>query len=239
MFLENLVLDAADPLRVGRFWAAALGARPLTVTPELYEARLELGDGCSLDLCIPQVPEVTTSPLRLHMDLLGGPRQQEIAERLRGLGAADLDIGQQDVAWIVLGDPEQLPFCVMEERSAYTGTGPIAALPLDSADVDRDAAFWARLTGWTDAPGVAPRTLRHPSGHGPLLELCPEPAPKQPGEKNRVHLDVRLEAGEDPDAAAALVAELGGRELAHDWGALPWRVYQDPSGNEFCILPAP
>lgn len=39
--------------------------------------------------------------------------------------------------------------------------------------------------------------------------------------------------------AAALVAGLGGRELAHDWGALPWRVYQDPSGNEFCILPAP
>ena len=26
--------------------------------------------------------------------------------------------------------------------------------------------------------------------------------------------------------------------LHTDWGDLPWRSYVDPSGNEFCILPA-
>ncbi len=100
----------------------------------------------------------------------------------------------------------------MEERAAYADTGPLAALPLDSADPDRDAAFWAWLTGWTDAAGAAPRSLRHPSRRGPLLELCPESAPKRAG-KNRLHLDVRLETGEDPDEVAAGIAERGGREL--------------------------
>jgi hypothetical protein len=154
------------------------------------------------------------------------------------LGARKLDIGQGDVPWVVLADPEGNPCCVMEDRAAYDHTGPLAALPLDSADPDRDAAFWSWLTGWTDAVGVAPRSLRHPSLRGPLLELCPEPAPKGTT-KNRLHLDVRLEAGDDPDEVAASIAERGGGKLHHpEWGELPWRSYTDPSGNEFCVLPA-
>jgi hypothetical protein len=86
--------------------------------------------------------------------------------------------------------------------------------------------------------GVASRSLRHPSLRGPLLELCPEPAPKGTA-KNRLHLDVRLETGEDPDEVEARIAERGGRrELYPEWGELPWRSYTDPSGNEFCVLPA-
>jgi hypothetical protein len=73
---------------------------------------------------------------------------------------------------------------------------------------------------------------------GPLLELCPEPSPKGAA-KNRLHLDVRLEAGEDADDVATGIAERGGREQFHpEWGELPWRFYTDPSGNEFCVLPA-
>ena len=64
------------------------------------------------------------------------------------------------------------------------------------------------------------------------------PAPKGTT-KNRLHLDVRLETGDDPDDTAASIAERGGRELHHpEWGELPWRHYADPSGNEFCVLPA-
>ena len=106
---------------------------------------------------------------------------------------------------------------------------------LDSADPDRDAEFWSWLSGWT---AVAPRALRHPSRLGPVLELCPEQAAKG-STKNRIHLDVRLEPGEDPDAMGASVVERGGGELTTDWGDLPWRSYTDPSGNEFCLLPAP
>ena len=238
MHLENLGIDAVDPFRLGRFWEAALGCTALTAEPDVYETRLEIHDGAYLDLCFVRVPEPPSSPLRLHLDLRGGDRQLEVADHLRGLGATDLDIGQGEVPWIVLGDVEGTAFCVMEERAVHTDTGPLACLPLDSADPRRDAGFWAWLTGWVDAGDSTPHTLRHPSGHGPFLALCPEPEPKRPGAKNPIHLDVRLEIGEDADEVAIEIAERGGRELHPDWGDLPWRVFQDPSGNDFCVLPA-
>lgn len=238
MYLENLVFDAVDPGRLGRFWEAALDTTTLTDEPAGFETRLHHPDGPVLDLCFQPVPQPPSDPVRLHLDLRGGAAQQETAERLRALGARDLDIGQGDVPWVVLGDVEGNPFCVMEEREVYVDTGPIAALPLDSADPERDGELWSWLTGWTPAPGVAPVSLRHPSRRGPLLELSPEEAPAGRA-KNRLHLDVRLEPGEDPDEMAAAIAERGGRALDVDWGPLPWRVYADASGNEFCVLPAP
>jgi predicted enzyme related to lactoylglutathione lyase len=238
MYLENLVFDAVDAQRLGRFWEAVVGAEQLTDEPDGYETRLTVDGGPVLDLCFQRVPVAPSEPVRLHLDLLGGAGQAAGVERLLGLGARHLDIGQHEVPWVVLADPEGNACCVMEERAAYVDTGPIAALPLDSADPDRDAAFWSWLTGWTGVDG-APRTLRHPSRRGPLLELCPEPAPKGAA-KNRLHLDVRLEPGDDPDQVARDVADRGGREVYHpEWGELPWRFYVDPSGNEFCALPAP
>jgi Glyoxalase-like domain len=218
MYLENLVIDAVEPQRLGRFWEAVLGGERLTDEPDAFETRLTIEGGPVLDL-------------------LSGARQTQEVERLLGLGARHLDIGQRDVPWVVLADPEGNPCCVMEDRAVYADTGPLAALPLDSAEPDRDAQFWSWLTGWTDAAGVAPRSLRHPSLRGPLLELCPEPAPKGTT-KNRLHLDIRLETGDDPDDVAAGIAERGGRELHPEWGELPWRIYADPSGNEFCVLPS-
>jgi hypothetical protein len=239
MYLENLVIDAVEPQRLGRFWEAALGSERLTDEPDVFETRLAVDGGPVLDLCFQGVPELPSEQPRLHLDLLGGARQGQEVDRLLELGARRLDIGQGDVPWVVLADPEGNPCCVMEDRVAYVDTGPIAALPLESADPDRDADFWSWLTGWTDAAGVAPRTLRHPSRRGLLLlELSPERAPKGVA-KNRLHLDLRLETGDDADDVAAGIAERGGRELQHpEWGELPWRFYADPSGNDFCVLPA-
>ena len=238
MQLENIVIDAVEPQRLGRFWEAALGTEQLTDEPGGYETRLAIEGWPMLDLCFQRVSEAPSDAPRLHLDLLGGSRQAEVVDRLVGLGARHLDIGQGDVPWAVLADPEGNPCCVMEDRAAYADTGPIAALPLDSADPDRDAEFWSWLTGWTEVVGVAPRSLRHPSLRGPLLELCPESAPKGPG-KNRMHLDVRLEAGEDADSVEASIVERGGARLHRpEWGVLPWRSYADPSGNEFCVLAA-
>ena len=239
MYLENLVVDALEPQRVGAFWEAVVGGERLTDEPDIVETRLAVEGGPALDLCFARVPEPMTEPPRLHVDLLGGARQAAVVDRLLELGARPLDIGQGDVPWVVLADPEGNPFCVMEDRAAYADTGPIAALPLDSADPERDAEFWSWLTGWTGVPGSGGelRSLRHPSLRGPLLELCPEPRPKGTV-KNRLHLDVRLEAGEDADEIEAAIAQRGGDRRVVDWGELPWRSYTDPSGNEFCVLPA-
>ncbi len=232
MRLENVSWDARDPQRLGRFWAEALGAELITDEPDAVEARLRFTDDVFLDLCFQRVASPSASPPRLHPDLSGGARQQDVVQRLLDLGAAHADIGQGAVPWEVLTDPDGNPFCVMEDREVYRDTGPIAALPLDCADPDRDAAFWTLITGWVPWEGMpGATTLRHPSGVGPLLEFCPEPEPKRG--KNRLHLDVR------PDADAADIVE---RVL--QWGATPlsapadhpWLVFADPSGNEFCIL---
>ncbi|MDQ0734957.1 VOC family protein [Arthrobacter agilis] len=235
MYLENLVVDAVEPQRLGRFWEAVVGGETLTDEPDVYETRLTIEGGPVLDLCFQRVHE-PSSPPRLHVDLRSGPGHAEEVDRLLALGARHLDVGQGRVPWVVLADPEGNPCCVMDERTEDYLTGPIAALPLDSSGVERDARFWSWLTGWTRVPGGVP-TLRHPSQRGPLLELCPEPAPKGAG-KNPLHLDVRLEAGDDPDDVAAGIIERGGRELRTGWGDLPWRIYADPSGNELCVLPA-
>lgn len=237
MYLENLVFDASDPQRLGRFWQAAVGGTMLTDEPEGYETRLSVEGGPVVDLCFQPVPEPPSEPVRLHLDLLGDPRQQEVVDRLLGLGARHADIGQGDVPWVVLADPEGNAFCVLEARESYVGTGPIAAIPLDAADPVGDARFWSWLTGWVAAPSDTPAALRHPSGRGLLLEFCQEPQ-RKPQAKNRLHFDVRLEGGEDPDLVAAGIAERGGLELHPGWGALPWRHFADPSGNEFCVLPA-
>ncbi len=237
MYLENLVFDAVEPQRLGRFWEAALGGERLTDEPDSFETRLTIDGGPVLDLCFQRVPVPPLEPVRLHLDLSGGAQQAEVVERLLGLGARHLDIGQRDVPWVVLADPEGNPCCVMEDRAEFVGSGPLAALPLDSADPGRDAEFWSWLIDRTEVPGTAPRSLRHPSMLGPLLELCAELAPKGTA-KNRLHLDIRLETGDDPDDVAASIAQRGGQELHPNWGELPWRHHADPSGNEFCVLPA-
>ena len=235
--MENLVFDASDPQRLGRFWEAAVGGKMLMDESDAYETRLSVDGGPVLDLCFQRVPEPPAEPVRLHLDLLGGPRQREVVDRLLGLGARHADIGQGDVPWVVLADLEGNVFCVMEAREEYVETGPIAAVPIDAADPPADARFWSWLTGWMVVPSGSSTVLRHPSGRGPLLTFCPEPQPK-PRTKNRLHFDIRLEAGDDPDRVTIGIAEQGGLELHPGWGVLPWRIFSDPSGNEFCLLPA-
>ena len=163
MYLENLVFDAVEPQSLGRFWEDALGCERLTDEPDGFETRLSVDGGPVIDLCFQRVGELSSEPPRLHLDLRGGDRQAQEVERLRGLGARHLDIGQHDVPWVVLADPEGNPFCVMEDRAAYADTGALAALPLESAEPGRDAEFWSWLTGWTEIAGASPRSLRHPS----------------------------------------------------------------------------
>lgn len=237
MYLENIVFDATDPDVLGRFWEAVLGTERLTDELGGFETRMAVSDGPTLDLCFQPVTDQPVERQRLHLDLRGAKAQPLVVERALGFGATPAFIGQDRVPWVVLADPEGNPFCVMEERPAYVDTGAIAALPLDVANPDRERDFWSWLTGWVPVEGGVVPSLRHSSGRGPVLEMCPEVAPKGPA-KNRIHLDVRLESGEDLDAVARGIADRGGRELHPNWGDLPWRFFADPSGNEFCVLPA-
>jgi hypothetical protein len=236
MFLENLVFDAVEPRRLGQFWEEALGTQTLTDEADGFETRLSVPGGPTLDLCFQRVSAPTTGSPRLHLDLHGQGDQAATVDRLLGLGARHLDIGQGDVSWVVLADPEGHPFCVLADRGAYPATGPIEAVPVLGDDPGRDAAFWAGFTGWQEYAGTAPASLRDPSGRGPVLEFFTTREPKRG--KNRLHLDLRLEPADDPGAVLERAEALGARRFEHDWGDLPGTVMVDPSGNEFCFLPA-
>ncbi|HEY1179408.1 MAG TPA: VOC family protein, partial [Phytomonospora sp.] len=52
---------------------------------------------------------------RLHIDLNPDDQAAEV-ERLVDMGARHVDIGQREVGWVVLADPEGTEFCVLTAR---------------------------------------------------------------------------------------------------------------------------
>ncbi len=88
---------------------------------------------------------------RVHVDLAttSAAHQADLVARLRGLGATPADVGQGDVPWTVLADPEGNEFCVLEPRPVYLDTGPIAAVVSDCADPRAMARFWGEAMDWT------------------------------------------------------------------------------------------
>jgi hypothetical protein len=112
----ELVIDAADPERLGAFWMAVLGWRPTGRYPGAVEIADSAGGGPSLTF-VP-VPDEKQGKNRLHIDVnpVGCDQDAEV-ERLIGLGARRVDVGQgSDTSWVVLADPEGNEFCVLRAR---------------------------------------------------------------------------------------------------------------------------
>ena len=96
------------------------------------------------------VPEPKAGKNRVHIDLASTSAAHQAAEvdRLLGLGATRADIGQGEVPWVVLADPEGNEFCVLDPRPVYAGIGPVAAVVADCADPVSLARFWHEAAGW-------------------------------------------------------------------------------------------
>jgi predicted enzyme related to lactoylglutathione lyase len=241
--LVHLVIDAVQPARLARFWAAALAWEVAVDEPGLAAAEprgYSYPDPVALPLAFVQVTEAKTGKNRVHLDLATESAEQQAAEvdRLLGLGAVHADIGQGirgQVPWVVLADPEGNEFCVLDPRPVYRDTGPVAAVVADCRDPAAVAGFWRLATGWVPGNSVDRGvSLRSPTGVGPYLELLPSADTKTV--KNRVHLDVAPFEGDDQAAAVAELREAGARPADVGQGDVSWTVLADPEGSEFCVL---
>jgi hypothetical protein len=110
---DSIVVDCTHPQRVAGFWSQALGLE-LHGPNDDDELWLDLGDGCP-GIVFGQVPEVKSVKDRIHLDLRPDDQAAEV-ERLIALGARRIDIGQRDVTWVVMADPEDNEFCVLRSR---------------------------------------------------------------------------------------------------------------------------
>jgi hypothetical protein len=88
------------------------------VEGEAAGARLRRPDGTGPYLELLRIDDPKTAKLRVHLDVAPYPDDDHTAEveRLRSLGARPVDIGQGDVRWVVLADPEGNELCVLTPR---------------------------------------------------------------------------------------------------------------------------
>jgi Glyoxalase-like domain len=111
-----IVMDAVAPTMLATFWSAATGWPVTHGGPHFSALRSATGRGPYLELLRTTDPKVVKN--RLHLDVAppaGGDQNAEV-KRLLSLGAHFADIGQGDVPWVVLSDPEGNEFCVLAPR---------------------------------------------------------------------------------------------------------------------------
>ncbi len=120
----ELAIDCGDPEGLARFWCAVLDYEVqerhdgfvAIGSPLVPEGRNRLGP-VPPTLTFARVPEGKTVKNRLHIDVNPTDREQdEEVGRLLDLGARRADVGQGDVSWVVLADPEGNEFCVLAGR---------------------------------------------------------------------------------------------------------------------------
>jgi predicted enzyme related to lactoylglutathione lyase len=236
--LVQINMKARDDAALGGFWAEALGWKVSSEGPGVTNLEPEdfaYPDPVAVCLDLVASPEPKTAKNRVHVDLAttSAAQQAEVVARLRDLDATPADVGQGDVPWTVMADPEGNEFCVLD--SLYGDTGPIASVVVDCADPRAMARFWGEAMDWTllkvtDHNAV----LRSAKGVGPYLQFLRTPDVKAGW--NRVHLDVRPYPGDDPEAEAARLRALGATAIDLGRNDVPWTVLADPEGNEFCLL---
>ncbi|WP_433796690.1 VOC family protein [Actinoplanes sp. CA-252034] len=236
--LVQITMKAHDEVALGRFWARALGWEMSSEGPGV--TNLEPGGfvypdpiAVCVDLVVSAEPKTVKN--RVHVDLAStsAAHRDETVARLTELGATLADVGQGDVPWTVMADPEGNEFCVLD--SLYEQTGPIGSVVVDCADPRAMAGFWGEAMDWTVhsvSDDVA--VLRSGEGVGPYLQFARTPGVKSVW--NRVHLDVRPYPGDDLAAEAERLRVLGATAVDLGEQSVPWRVLADPEGNEFCLL---
>ncbi|MEV6966973.1 VOC family protein [Hamadaea sp. NPDC051192] len=240
--LVQVNFKARDDSALGRFWAEALGWGLSSEGPSVTNVEptgFVYPDPAGIGIDVVSVPDPENVKYRAHLDLAttSAAHQAELVARLTDLGATPADVGQGDVPWTVLADPEGNVFCVLEPREIYRDTGPIAAVVVHCANPPALARFWGEAMDWTvhEVTDDFAR-LRSAMGVGPYLEFIRTQGPEAVG--NRMHLDLAPYPDDDQAGEVARLQAIGATFADVGQGDVVWNVLADPEGNQFCVLTA-
>ena len=233
--IVNLCLDANDPSRLGKFWAAALGWE---LAESGGDVMLVPTDGTRFGIRFEPVRDEKVGRNNIHLDVTTTSTQDHTAlvERLRMLGADDVDVGQRgNEGHVVLADPEGNEFCIIEPGNNFlAGCGRLGAINADGTRTT--GVFWSEVLGWPLIWDQDEETaIRAPDGTGPIVQWSGPPLMPKFG-KNRLHLDVAPMAPVDLHDEVERLTRLGARRVdvaERDAGRV---VMADPDDNEFCVL---
>lgn len=225
--LVALEFDAHDPERLAAFWAPILGRR-------IDTSGRALPGVATTDFEIRFVPESAAKTAvrhRMHLDLTSTSPQDQTAtvDTAIRLGGRHVDVGQRgDEGHVVLGDPEDNEFCVVESDNRFLeNTARIGAIAGEG--MPRTGHFWSRVLGWPLVWDQDEETaIQSPDG-GAKITWGGPPVPAKTA-RNRLRWVVEARGAHDVERAhlvglgACVLAERSdGTELA------------DPEGNEFVL----
>ncbi|MGW5617296.1 VOC family protein [Streptomyces sp. NPDC003877] len=111
--IAAVVVECGDPRAMVGFWGEAIDWTVHELTDDRALLRSVKGVGPYLEFR--RTPEDEVVWNRFHLDVMSDPVEDQAREvaRLEGLGATRVDVGQGDVSWVVLADPEGNEFCVL------------------------------------------------------------------------------------------------------------------------------
>src|SRR5215218_3566072 len=144
--LVALGIAAGDPRELARFWSSLLGWT-LDGSSSVVGLLPTDDTGFTLRFLPSDEPKVVQN--RMHLDLTSASPedQQRTVARALALGGRHLDIGQGDVPWVVMADPEGNEFCVIEAGNRFLADcGFVGALACDGSQ--EVGYFWRDALGW-------------------------------------------------------------------------------------------
>ena len=111
-----LTIDSKDPKKIGEWWKEALGLKVVFEDTDEYALTGKGRMGSQWNILFYRAPDDKKVKNRLHLDLIPDKDREAEVARLEALGATRADIGQKEVTWTVMADPDGNEFCVLSPR---------------------------------------------------------------------------------------------------------------------------
>lgn len=111
-----LTVDSHDPKKIGEWWKEALGFETVYEGNDEYAVAGGGRMNSHWNILFYRAPDEKKTKNRLHLDLIPDSDKETEVARLESLGATRANIGQGDVTWTVMADPDGNEFCVLLPR---------------------------------------------------------------------------------------------------------------------------